>query len=1100
VAKADGSVFAWGKNTNGQIGINNVTTPQKLPKQVLGVGGSGNLTGVSSVAAGLSSSYALKADGTVFAWGLNTSGQLGDNTTTQRATPVQVKGPAGSGALTSVGAITAGDLHALAIKNDATLWSWGKGTNGRLGIGSTANQVAPVQVKDTPGTGFLTNVVAAAGGVSHSLAVRSGSPGTAWGWGLNTSGQIGDSTITQRTRPVQVSGSGFVWMVKTPIFNPVAGTYSATQNVAITTTTPSSTIRYTTGQAPLDPGLTDPVLGAGQTVPLTASTTIKAKAWSGVLAPSNVAQAGYTLKVATPSFNPAGGGPPFTTAPQSVTISTATAGASIYYTTNGADPTSGSTPYTAPINVSTATTVKAKAFKQDWTDSDTGTAAYSFSLGTLNPPTLSPATGTYTTAATVSMSALAGASIYYTMDGTTPSQASSLYTGPVTVDISMTLNAKAFHPDWVASPAKSETYTIQAATPTFNPDGGALSAGNQSVAVATTTPGATIRYTTNGSDPTASDPTVVGGTVLVDQSMTLKAKAFKAGLVDSATKSAAFSISVAAPTFDVPSGAYVTRQTVHITTVTSGVVLHYTTNGTDPSEADPTVPAGGVTVDRGMIVKASAWGGGIAVSPVARADYQITGAIAAGWYHSLVVREDGTVLASGDNSYGQIGVSTSTTKRPSFAAVNGLPAARSVAAGSWHSLILGSDGTVWSFGRNNVGQLGNGNNLGQSTPVQVSGLSNIVSVAAGGDASYAIRGSDGAVFAWGANASGQLGNGSLNASNTPVQVSILTNVIAVEAGEGHCLALKSGGTVYAWGYNLYGQVGTGNFNTPILTPVAVAGLTGVARIATSSLSSFALATGGDLAGTTWVWGHAFNAELGDGGYANRNTPVAGLTDTMVLGAGAVHVVASKQDGTTWAWGYNELYAIGDGTAEERRTPVRVRGMSDAVALAGGYRFSLAVKADGSVWGWGDNSLGQLGDGSYVARKTPSPVSGLSVASNGWMLQDDDSDGLSNAAEYRWGTDPLDPDSNDDGLNDGLDVALGIDPTSQDADGDGLTNAQESALGTDPFKADTDGDGVADGADAYPFDPTRWSAPPPDPNDHTPPTITLLEPANATPLP
>jgi hypothetical protein len=375
-----------------------------------------------------------------------------------------------------------------------------------------------------------------------------------------------------------------------------------------------------------------------------------------------------------------------------------------------------------------------------------------------------------------------------------------------------------------------------------------------------------------------------------------------------------------------------------------------------------------------------------------------------------------------------------------------------------------------------------------------------VGVAAGGDASYAVRGSDGAVFAWGANASGQLGNGSLNASNTPIQVSTLTGVIAVEAGEGHCLALKSDGTVYAWGFNSYGQVGNGTFTTPILTPVAVGSLTGVARIVASSLSSFGLKTDGGLVGTTWVWGHAFNAELGLGDYNNRNTPVAGLTNTMVLGAGAVHVIASKQDGTTWAWGYNELYAIGDGTAEERRTPVRVRAMSDAVALAGGYRFSLALKADGSVWGWGDNSYGQLGDGSYLVRATPSPVSGLSVAPNGWMLQDDDSDGLSNAAEYRWGTDPLDPDSNDDGLDDGLDVALGIDPTSPDADGDGLTNAQERTLGTDPFKADTDGDGVADGADAYPFDPTRSSPPIPDPNDHTPPTITILEPANATLLP
>lgn len=1013
--KSDGSVWAWGKNVSGQLGNNASGVQSLIPVRVKDTAGTGWFANASALAAGADCSLALKTNGEVWAWGINTNGQLGDNGTTQRTTPSQVHGALNSGFLTGVGAIATGDSHSLAIKTDGTAWAWGKNGSGQMGINSLtpASQTVPIQVKGSGGVGNLVSVVAIAGGTSHSLAVQSGSPGTAWAWGLNSSGQLGDSSLVQRPAPVQVSGSGFVWMVATPTFTPGQGTYGVPQSVTIRTTTPGAQIWYTAdGSVPTNGA---PSIFYTSAVTVNATTTLRAKAWAGVLSPSNVGQAAYALKVATPSFNPVAG---TYVAAQSVAISATTPGAAIYYTKNGSEPSQGSTPYTAPISVGTATTVKAKAFKQDWTESDTGTATYSFNFGTLSPPPLSPASGTYLAAATVTMSALAGASIYYTMDGTTPSQSSSLYTGPLTVDISMTLKAKAFHPDWTASATTTATYTI---VPFVGP-----------------------------------------------------------------------------PTFDVTPGAYVTRQTVHITTASPGVVLHYTTSGVNPTLADPTVPTGGVTVDRAMIVKANGWNSGFLVTPVARADYRITGAVAAGWYHSLALEEDGTVLSSGDNGLGQLGVSTSTPKRSSFAAVANLPAARAIAAGAYHSLVLGSDGSVWAFGSNSAGQLGLANDAQpHPQPVQVTAgaLAGVqaMAVAAGRDSSYAIRATDGAVIAWGEITG--------STSGTPVVIPGLTQIVALAPGWTHCLALKADGTVYAWGANNYGQVGNGNFNTPIATPVVVGSLTGVARIAASSLSSFALKTDGQRSGTTWAWGNAWNGELGDGGVVARNAPWSGLANTMVVGAGAFHVLASTVDGKTWGWGLNDAYGLGDGTSLQRQRPVQIRGMNDAVAFAGGYRFTLALRTDGSVWGSGEAYSGQLGDGVGTnPRQTPFKAPGISLAANDWMLLDSDSDGLSNAAEYRYGTDPLDPDSNRDGLSDGVEVALGKDPSALDSDGDGLTNVQERALGTDPFKADTDGDGVPDGADAYPFDPTRWSAPPLDPSDHTPPTITILEPANATLLP
>jgi hypothetical protein len=116
------------------------------------------------------------------------------------------------------------------------------------------------------------------------------------------------------------------------------------------------------------------------------------------------------------------------------------------------------------------------------------------------------------------------------------------------------------------------------------------------------------------------------------------------------------------------------------------------------------------------------------------------------------------------------------------------------------------------------------------------------------------------------------------------------------------------------------------------------------------------------------------------------------------------------------------------------------------------------------------------------------------------LSDSDGDGPPDWKEREIGTDPNNPDTNGDGLPDGIEYRMGLNPANMDIDGDGLTNAQEVAMGTNPFLADTDGDGVPDGQDAYPLDPTRWQGPGSDPNDHTAPVITLIEPADAVLLP
>ncbi|NJK43908.1 MAG: hypothetical protein HC933_06125 [Pleurocapsa sp. SU_196_0] len=175
--RADGTVWAWGNNVSGQLGDGSNESRNAAVQ-------TRNLNGVTSVTAGEYHSLALKNDGTVWAWGDNEDGQLGDDTDTARTTPVQVS------SLTGIVAIAAGNSHSLALKNDGTVWAWGMNSDGALGDGSLETRISPVPVKN------LENIVAIAAGGFHSLALRD--DGAIWAWGYNADGQLGDATQTNR--------------------------------------------------------------------------------------------------------------------------------------------------------------------------------------------------------------------------------------------------------------------------------------------------------------------------------------------------------------------------------------------------------------------------------------------------------------------------------------------------------------------------------------------------------------------------------------------------------------------------------------------------------------------------------------------------------------------------------------------------------------------------------------------------------------------------------------------------------------------------------------------------------------------------------------
>ena len=284
-----------------------------------------------------------------------------------------------------------------------------------------------------------------------------------------------------------------------------------------------------------------------------------------------------------------------------------------------------------------------------------------------------------------------------------------------------------------------------------------------------------------------------------------------------------------------------------------------------------------------------------------------------------------------------------------------------------------AQGTVWAWGFNQNGQLGNGtytttSPYGIDTPGTISGLTGVTAIAGGYLYSLALK-SDGTVWAWGWNPYGELGNGTYTDSNTPVQVSGFTGVTAIAGGFEHALALKSDGTVWAWGLQSLGELGNGTFGSPFgftgsNTPVQVLGpggagyLTGVTAIAAVGFHSLALKNDG----TVWAWGHNQYGELGNGTYTNNDTPVqvlgpggvGFLTGVTALGGGQYHSLALKSDGTVWAWGQNTSGELGNGVFDSpaqippQDTPGQVLGpggvgfLSGVTAIAGGGLHSLAL--------------------------------------------------------------------------------------------------------------------------------------------------------------
>ena len=296
-----------------------------------------------------------------------------------------------------------------------------------------------------------------------------------------------------------------------------------------------------------------------------------------------------------------------------------------------------------------------------------------------------------------------------------------------------------------------------------------------------------------------------------------------------------------------------------------------------------------------------------------------------------------------------------------------------VAAGGYHTLALKSDGTVWAWGYNSYGQLGTGAGPISNVPVQVPGLANITDIGAGLSFSLAV-GSGGTVYAWGRNNLGQLGNGTYTNSSSPVQVSGLTGVVSVSGGQGHCAALTSQGRVYTWGYNINGQLGNGSYNDNTQATM-IAGLTDISSIAVGYNQTMALSA----TGTLYIWGYNGYGQLGSGNYNNRPSPAAlampsGVTVSAVSARG-FHTMVIGSDQKLYSFGRNDYGQLGNGSTTQTNTVAAINlpaGVSP-VQIHANYYHSMMLGSDGKLYSWGRNDDGQLGLGNNTQVSSPSAV-------------------------------------------------------------------------------------------------------------------------------
>jgi len=999
--KTNGSLWGWGLNTSYQLG-DNTQTNRNSPVQI-SVGRSfinvaagfdhslaidtssnlytwGNSTSISvylfppsttfswtQVSKGSSYTAAIRSDGKLFTWGLNSSGQLGDGTTITRSSPVQI----GTGSWVK---ISAGSSHMAAINFDNSWLTWGLGTSGQLGDNTIVSKSSPVQI----GVGSWTNVSA---GNNFTTAISS--DGKLYASGINASSQLGDGTTINKSAPVQLSAT-----VPSTSWSQISAGFD--HSLAID----NQGIMYSWGKyASIGPVSTEPT---------------KLNSWTRVSTGDR-----HTLAINNDGKLFAWG---VNTSGQMGVGST------------------GATVFSSPVQVGTAnswTSVCAGSLASIGIANDTLYGwGRNFGAGALGQGSI--ATGYYFTPVTMP---------------TYPGVPSVLAVGD---DVTMVINtlgqlwtcgSNGFGQLGNGS-AISRSSAVQVS--------GSWTSVSIQQAVAVGLSNGVAYAWGSGSNGALGDGTTINKSAPVQIGTGPYVKAYATGaniyLIDSLARMYATGSSSS-----IPDGTAISKSTpvqisgswasVGINTGSGGRTLGIKTDGTlwewGLGATNPNTPTQiGSRTDWSLTVQPAAssqfatptatlfsavdnsgslyqWGinadnSGGATGPISNtiptlignntpnsgnSPYYIDNAnsytqISAGTSFSLAIRNNSTLYAWGLNSSGQLG--TNNTTNLNVVTQIGLVNTSSwtqISAGVSTATVIGNDGTLWVWGSNASGQLGDGTTINKSLPVQIAGSWTLVST--GINSTGAIK-SDSTLYGWGSGTAGETGDSANVSKSSPVlignipnlnQPTIPTLVVGnswsqISVGTSYQLATDANNNLYTWGLNSSGQLGLGTDTIARSNPVFIRSNTVQISAGTSHAALI------NNVGELYAWGLNSIGQLGDNSSITKSSPVQiGIgTSWNVVAAGSTNTIATRNDGTLFAWGQNLNGEIGNNTNIVNSNPVQIGNLSWSVVGAQGST-TAGITSNGNAYLWGSNGSGSVGDVTAVTKSSPVQLGNNSVSAS-----------------------------------------------------------------------------------------------------------------------